>query len=64
MKLPADFVRRVYRLMGEEEGRCLCESLLEETPVSVRVNSSKCAFVPEGGRQVPWCNEEIGRAHV
>ena len=43
--------------MGEEEGRCLCESLLEETPVSVRVNSSKCAFVPEGGRQVPWCNE-------
>lgn len=57
MKLPADFVRRVCRLMGEEEGRCLCESLLEETPVSVRVNSSKCAFVPEGGRQVPWCNE-------
>ena len=57
MKLPADFVRRVCRLMGEEEGRCLCEALLEETPVSVRVNTSKCAFVPEGGQKVPWCRE-------
>lgn len=43
MTLPAKFVDRVVRDLGEAEGAALCAALDEEPPVSVRLNPAKCA---------------------
>lgn len=42
MTLPAKFVERTLRELGEDEGRALCEALETPSPVSVRLNPDKC----------------------
>lgn len=62
MTLPANFVERVLRDLGEQEGAALCAALDAAPPVSVRLNGAKCAG-PEAGEllerlgvsgPVPW----------
>lgn len=57
MNLPADFVARTRRLMGDTEYAALSEALEKETPVSIRLNRKKCTSVPVGSTSVPWCPE-------
>ena len=38
MELPARFVERVLRDLGEAEGRALCAALDTPSPVSIRLN--------------------------
>lgn len=42
MELPARFVERVLRDLGEAEGRALCAALDTPSPVSIRLNPAKC----------------------
>ena len=42
MELPARFVERVLRDLGEAEGRALCAALDAPSPVSIRLNPAKC----------------------
>ncbi len=42
MELPAQFVERVIRDLGPDEGAALCAALDGESPVSVRLNPAKC----------------------
>ena len=57
MNLPADFVTRTRRLLGEADFAALTEALTKETPVSIRINQDKCSSVPAGSTPVPWCLE-------
>ena len=61
MTLPAKFVERVLRDLGDAEGRALCAALDGEPPVSVRINPAKAAAdaLPalEIAGQVPWCRD-------
>lgn len=57
MNLPADFIERTRRLMGEKECDALCAALGEETPVSIRVNAAKWSVEPPGATPVPWCKD-------
>ena len=41
MILPEDFIRETQRTMGEERFARLCEGLLQEPPVSIRLNEVK-----------------------
>lgn len=45
------------RLLGEKEADALCNSLLEEPSVSVRINTAKGGQPPQGieTEPVPWC---------
>ena len=55
MELPARFVERVLRDLGEAGGRALCAALDTPSPVSIRLNPAKCGAdggacrVPETG---------------
>lgn len=42
MELPARFVERVLRDLGEAGGRALCAALDTPSPVSIRLNPAKC----------------------
>lgn len=57
MNLPTDFLFRTRRLMGEEACAALCEALRQVPPVSVRMNTLKCADLPQGGRPVAWSRD-------
>ena len=68
MILPEDFIRETQRTMGEERFARLCEGLLQEPPVSIRLNEVKLKRAgilprvaggseetPSGGLvKVPW----------
>lgn len=41
LPLPEKFVARILRDMGESEGRALCDALLGEPPIAVRLNPYK-----------------------
>ena len=58
MTLPAKFVERVLRDLGETEGAALCAALDAEPPVSVRLNPAKTGAEtvsagPDAGLPVP-----------
>ncbi len=61
MALPAEFVQRVLRELGAEEGAALCAALDGVPPVSVRLNGAKCGNAEEllcalgAAQPVPWC---------
>ncbi len=55
MTLPAEFIERTRKLLGEDDWKFLAESLQEEPLVSVRVNKRKCASLPTDSTVVPWC---------
>lgn len=61
MQLPVEFVRRVVRDLGPEEGAALCAALDSAPPVSIRLNPAKCGDAGEllgrmgAGERVPWC---------
>lgn len=57
MNLPADFVARTRRLMGDADFAALSDALEKETPVSIRLNKDKWASVPVDCTPVPWCPE-------
>lgn len=46
--LPEKFVERMSLDLGDAEGRALCEALLSDAPVSVRLNPRKRGAHPEG----------------
>ena len=52
MELPARFVERVLRDLGEAEGRALCAALDTPSPVSIRLNPAKCG-ADEGSCRIP-----------
>lgn len=54
MNLPSSFIERTKQLMGESGCDALCEALQHDTPVSVRINSSKTDLVPSDARRIPW----------
>lgn len=62
MQLSVDFVRRVARDLGPEEGAALCAALDGVPPVSIRLNPAKQGDAGERRRwgateRVPWCSE-------
>lgn len=57
MNLPADFVERTRRLMGEKECEALCAALCGEAPVSIRMNAAKWSGKPLDAAPVSWCKE-------
>ena len=54
MNLPSSFIERTKQLMGESGCDALCKALQHDTPVSVRINSSKTDLVPSDARRIPW----------
>lgn len=55
MKLPVPFINQTQALLGEEEYAKLECALLEESPVSIRVNKMK-SLSHEETSSVPWCS--------
>jgi 16S rRNA C967 or C1407 C5-methylase (RsmB/RsmF family)/NOL1/NOP2/fmu family ribosome biogenesis protein len=53
---PERFIQRIRQQQYIDDGRLL-KALESESPVSVRVNRSKCQASPAGAVQVPWCND-------
>lgn len=51
--LPAEFVERVLRELGPDEGGALCRALTGEPSVSVRLNAAKGLAAPSG-RPIGW----------
>ena len=51
--LPAEFVERVLRELGPDEGGALCRALTGEPSVSVRLNAVKGLAAPSG-RPIGW----------
>lgn len=56
MNLPSDFIARTRNLLGEQEFETFLAALDCDAPVSIRMNRSKCSFVPASGKSVPWCD--------
>ena len=59
MQLPADFEQQTRRLMGDERYDVVRTALMEEPPVSIRLNPFKAGgWLPSealADGQVPWC---------
>ena len=55
MNLPSDFITRTRTLLGEAQFEKLYEALQHDTPVSIRLNRTKCQSVPTESTPVPWC---------
>lgn len=58
MNLPAAFIERIRRLLGEEVYPAFEEALHTEVPVSIRPNRMKCDFSVEG-EPVPWATSGV-----
>lgn len=57
MKLPEAFIEQL-RVLLPDEWEALAEAITTtERSVAVRVNAPRGAFVPEGARHVPWCDQ-------
>lgn len=54
MKLPGDFIRRIYsqEYLNPE---ALLKALEMPSPASIRINPAKWKRKPSGSNQVPWC---------
>lgn len=59
MSLPAKFVERILQDLGEAQGKALCEALVGEPPVSVRLNPAKPEPTPglQFAGRVPWSEQ-------
>lgn len=56
--LPEEFIRHTEALMGESLWTILKDGLMEEPPVSIRMNPLKAQnMTPDDGVPVPWCQE-------
>lgn len=55
MKLPESFISQTQSLLGEDECRKLEAALLQESPVSIRINETKKISHQETV-SVPWCS--------
>lgn len=58
MQLPQPFIANIHRLLGEEEGDLLLESLVKEQPTSIRLNEQKFPHISSSHqpmKEVPWC---------
>lgn len=58
MPLPGGFISEMEKTLGPEQGRLLCEALLQPPAVGVRLNSRKpVEDLFEDARRVAWCPE-------
>ena len=57
MNLPESFIARTSQLMGENACKMLCDALVKDGPVSVRLNIGKIDDVPELAQRIPWTSE-------
>lgn len=62
MNLPEDFINYTRQLLGEEAYMCLEKALLQDPPVSIRINQKKLSFGEEmdsvfaSFSKVGWCS--------
>lgn len=54
MNLSPEFIERTRNLLGEKEMDAFLKALDTDSPVSIRMNRTKCAEVPEQSKRVPW----------
>ena len=64
MELPARFVERLLRDLGETEGRALCAALDTPSPVSIRLNPAKCGAAACAGRISGGCAAEGAEGRI
>ena len=57
MKFPVSFISRTTALMGKESCKSLCEAMLDDPPVSIRMNTAKTGYVPADAKAIPWATD-------